>query len=431
MKRRGSIVLSLLVVLMLSMLITGLLQSSLFHLKVYRARYRHRQAVEQIRWDLYYCLHDLMPVMLRSHGESDGVDFPSESRGESRISGKYIERLLIDKGRWKKTRMYCFLSACRQKSPYRVEAVASVDRLTGEIPLTQFELLDVAKMREKEISQFSLGENSVPGPMDVELCFDSDGFLKKKFLINDSSEEWIEIRRMAGIEILDQPLPEGFYFLTREGFIPALWIQGDVDEMVFSGDDTRQRVDIVQNGRNLTMSYAPGINNLEVVGYPEIEGGHFQETIVINGSISSLRQEDPFAFHPRTEMVIMAAGSVYIDSCLASPPQESKSPLNHLTLIVSRKHFFSDETSEAEVVINASNDCTIHAGLLVQGEICVVSSLLHLEGIAVAESFSGNGFSGIRPVSPKLEADEFFFSQGVELKKNFLIHSLCEELNEE
>lgn len=431
MKRRGSIVLSLLVVLMLSMLISGLLQSSLFHLKVYRARYRHRVSVEQIKGDVYHCLHDLKPRMLQSSGGFEGLEFPGESRRETRISGRYNEKLLADKGSWKKTRIYCLLSANRSTVPYKVAAMASVDRLTGDIPLVEFELLDLEKERNKKKPGIDFVQGMEAESVGVELHLDVDGFLKERLSINGSGEPWAEIRRMAGLEALDQPIPEGFYFLVREGFIPALWIQGDVDEMVLSGGNDSQRIFISRGGTGIELMYTPNEKNLIASGYPEIDGCGFQEMIVVNGSIYSLRQKNPFAFHPLSGLLLLAAGSVRIESSLVSPIQERLPSWNHLVLIVSRKRFFSDETVKAEVVIDSLNQCALHVGLLVQGEIAVVAPLLHLEGIAVAERISGNGFAGIRPVFPKLSADGYFFSRGIELKKNFLIQSLYEASYEE
>jgi len=302
-----------------------------------------------------------------------------------------------------------------------------IDLLTGNIPLYLIPFFLNADIEVPE--EFYLNENHIDiksrGQFlidDSPVNFDVTGFLADALNLQGSLLCWKEVRQKFGFEISDDPIEKGIYILEDEGRIQSIFIQGDLEKLIFSCDEEFQKMVLVQDGQSHSISYKPGEDYFQC-WIPSIPVQTvFNQNIVVNGNLWGLEQGQKPAFLESAEIKLLVSGRTRISTSLESQSLEiEKIRLNNLTLIAGAHDLYNPDGSQPVVTIDAEEKTTIQANILVQGRFENRNSETEIVGSLFAREIINQGRLTIRPAGSGFDSGPYFFTGIMTLISDFFI----------
>ncbi|MFO7980556.1 MAG: hypothetical protein R6V00_06950 [Candidatus Aminicenantes bacterium] len=192
-------------------------------------------------------------------------------------------------------------------SPSRTKILSgSMKTLTGNIPLPAIPLLkdrnaDPIQIKDffekNHISIFSPGENNlVPEAYvsDKELVPDEatqqikEALNIKTFNPQDLSDK--KLRQVLGLDIVDEPVPEGVYLIKDDLGLGGLFIQGDVKEMILAVEQDFQVLQIAQEAGIWILKFNPQKHETYFITPFGSESYNLtpKGIVIVNGGVDSL-----------------------------------------------------------------------------------------------------------------------------------------------
>ena len=145
--------------------------------------------------------------------------------------------------------------------------------VAGYIPLAGFPLLVAADLTSEERRQVAENRDIVILPSRRSVTFprtgfapaaaiprDADPLVKKALKIKIFSPEKLtraEIRSALGLEMVNEPVPDGVYLIENDTGLGGLFIQGDVDEMILAIEADFQVISIRRGTESLELEIFP------------------------------------------------------------------------------------------------------------------------------------------------------------------------------
>lgn len=288
--------------------------------------------------------------------------------------------------------------------PYRCRSETVIDFLNGDIPLMFFPVFvqltlgetvtDAEYFEKKNVVNLS-GPNPVTEDTQAQTKLEFDGIIRGSFDIPAGEVIlWPDIRRKLGMEPSPEPLDEGIYIVVEGPWVRALFVQGDVDAIVFFviPDDLQpvQGVRIIRPSMCYEVYYKPG---REYFLCPDPAIGtdkFFHQRIIVNGSIHSLTQEGEAAFCPLTRLMLLASGQVVIHSGLETAG--GKVDLGSVTLAnLTLAAGFDSDPSTPAVTVETTKKTKIRASIVADGTFENKSPELKLEGSLYCRDIQNQG----------------------------------------
>jgi hypothetical protein len=380
-KPKGNMIISLTSIVFISLLGISLLFHCITHIRIVKARNTKMKETNVLYQDMIYYLHHFRERIFRERIQDfnqpeieffNDTYFPDQSthnRNVIAISFSFVEFL---KTGYKKTRVTADFHAHAQVNassyppphPYHLKAEATIDILSGKIPLTFFPLL-VKKnieiptetfLKENQIINKSR-KNLVVDNIETELNF--SGFLLDALKITGTVMNWRAIREQLGLESSDDPISEGPYLVIENGVVESVVIQGDVEQMVFFTDSQNllQKIRIIQNSIPYEIHYRPGENYFTCWNHLIEEDVCFRERILVNGDVCSIVQEGDAAFLENSDIQLFVSGKIIIRSKL-----ERKIDVQHLdfknmkrtnlTATAGKGQLFNGGSAQSEIIVD-------------------------------------------------------------------------------
>ena len=453
MKNKGNILLSVIFVIFLAFVGMSLLTFTVMHTKIVRARTMKLVKTDRIYQDLIYHLHHFREKVFNekirefSQPEQEYFNntyFPdiiTQNRHQIIHSFDYFE---IPKAFYTKTRVIVTIDASSGTDSYCLNSQVFIDILSGKIPLTIFPFFmsrgsgnpvpaDAEKfLRENNIINKS-DKKVVIDDIDAELSIHE--FLIDALKITGTNLSWREIREKFGFPSSDEPIPQGIYFLVEDGTLEAVFIQGDIERMIFSAQDQLQKIRLIKNTVPYEFYYKPQESYFECWDYLVSGEILYQEKIIVNGSVWSIEQESDGAFAELSDITLLVAGKAVIRSNLeTAEPYLSlrQSKLSNLKLVCGKEHLehlFDCGGAESALVIDnvdKTNPTDLQVSVIVDGKFTNKDQDLKLSGSLYCKDLENTGTIEIEHMDAVVPENNYFNTMEFKYINQFLIHFIEE-----
>lgn len=420
MKNRGNIILSLLLLLALTLMGLGLMTFTNLHIRIRQAVLKKDENSEMMRRELLPVLHRLRARIFSDCQEwadkgsrlseyFNTVNFPEtggELQPEIRLSHAFKFRE-IPKPDETRTHIIDKVSARWPRSPYTETCETIIETASGKLPLTGFSFFqsDFLKaapdsppplpsaeyLREKGVM---VKGSCPPVTGRRSVVFDSTGFLMNCLEIQGTALTWAALRQKFGFPASQEPIPPGIHLLTANSVLTCIFIQGDVDRLIFStggAGNTEQYLEVVLNGESYFYSYTPGATGFR--NGLSAEPWLFRERLAVNGDICSVEQEGDTAFTAKTALLLYSPGEIRLTGGLRCDQEQlilRKMKPSCLTLVCAAQELMVADTSPRLLVESMAPVC-IDAAVLCAGITANTCSALHIRGGLFCFSLENSG----------------------------------------
>jgi hypothetical protein len=262
---------------------------------------------------------------------------------------------------------------------------------------------------------------------DIETEFNVSGFLLDSMKISGNTLSWRNIREKFGFEISDEPIKEGIYILSEDDIVESIFIQGDVERVIFSIQDNIQIIRIIKGGNSYEMRYIPNDTYFTCWDNTIDNQSIFKEKIIINGNILSVEQEDKTAFIEDSNIKLFSSGTIKIKTSLETKNFDSKKiKLTNLTLINSFNAIFNPTNSKSNIIVDTQDETKIQASIITSGKFTNSNQDLKLSGSLFAKDLENKGCIEIEQSNSKFDSGNYFRTKDFKYLKEFLIDSIEE-----
>jgi hypothetical protein len=234
------------------------------------------------------------------------------------------------------------------------------------------------------------GRNMAADNTGVE--FDSTAFLLNALKITGNTITWAAMREKFGLEISDEPIPEGIHLPVEDGILNCIFIQGHVERLVFSVRENIQKIRVTQNGVTHEYDYKPGENYFINWDNQREEELLFNEIIAVNGNIGSLEQEGDAAFTDMADITLYCSGNVTIRSSLETRNLDlQKMKATGFTMVCSFNKLFNLDGGTHDVTVDAEEETSIEASVISGGKLVNKSKKLNVKGSIYCSELENEG----------------------------------------
>ena len=439
---------ALIFVVFITFLGLSLLSFSIFHTWIRSARTHKITETGRMHQELIYYLHhfrqDIFNEDLRAFPEPE-IDYfnndrfpdsPAHGSDNIIIKNAFTHRI-FPRELYKKIRVIDSIDVSCTRNNYGIRAEVFIDILSGQIPLTFFpffldKLIDIPEDIFMEQNNVKGVDTNSPDMVidDMGVEFNSSEFLLNCLDIAGTAVTWAAMREKFGFEVSDEPIPEGIHLLVEDGMVKCIFIQGDVDRLVFSTAENVQEIRVVKNGIPHEYHYKPGENYFISLDNQRQEEWLFMERIAVNGNIWSVEQEGDTAFTAASNITLFASGSVVIRSDLETENFDlEKMKPTSLTLVVSgAEKLFSREDLKPGVTVEKEGETSVQASIITDGKVVNKSSKLKVKGSIFCKDLENQGVIEISHRNSKAGCDNFFRTTDYKYIYHFHIN-LIEEVS--
>jgi hypothetical protein len=445
---KGNMLLALIFVVLITFMGLSLLSFSIFHTWIRSARTQKITETGRMHQELIYYLHnfreDIFNEDLRAFTEPE-IDYfnkdhfpdtPGHGSDNIIIKNSFTHRI-FPREFYKKIRVADSIDVSCTGNNYGIRAEVFIDMLSGQIPLTFFPFfldksIDLPEDIFMEQNNVKVADTTSPHMVidDMEVEFNSSEFLLNCLDIKGTAITWAAMREKFGFEVSDDPIPEGIHLLVEEGMVKVIFIQGDVDRLVFSAAENVQKILVVKNGIPHEYHYKPGENYFISRDNQRQEEWLFMERIAVNGNIWSVEQEGDAAFTETSNITLFASGTVVIRSDLETENFDlEKMKSTSLTLVVSgSEKLFNREDLKPGVTVEKEDETSIQASIVTDGKVVNKSSKLKVKGSIFCKDLENQGSIEIGHRNSNADCDSFFRTTDYKYIYHFHINLIEEVL---
>jgi hypothetical protein len=458
-KNQGNILVTVVFVTFLAFVGISLLTFTVMHTRIVRARTMKWVETDRIYQDLIYYLHHMREKVF-SQGINDfdqpeqdffnATYFPDIITGSKNQIVHSFDYFEIPGAYYTKTRIIVTLEAFSPTNNYVWNSQVFIDILSGKIPLTMFPFfIDRGTGNGNPApvdAETFLRENNIINKSDKNVVIDEikaelgiHEFLIDALKISGSNMSWREIREKFGFPLSDDPIPPGIYFLVAEGILESVFIQGDLERMIFSAQDQVQKIRLIKNTVPYELYYKPKEGYFVCWDYSVPGETVFKEKIIINGSAWSIEQEGSGAFTERSDLTLLVTGKAVIRSNLetAGPYLDlQQSKLSNLKLVCGKEHLqnlFDGGGTESGVVVDnvdKTGPTNLQVSVMVDGKFTNKDPVLKLSGSLYCKDLENTGTIEINPIDAAVPETNYFRAMDFKYIYQFLIHFIDEGSNE-
>lgn len=299
---------------------------------------------------------------------------------------------------FKKTRITNTIFVSAETNNRLIKSGAAVDILSGKIPLALIPFFVHQKINTAEENYLS--ENRIdlintqnPVINDIPIDFDISDFLIDSLKISGETLSWSKLRERFGLEISDEPLKQGIYLVSEGDAIESVFIQGDLQRLIFTAGDDTQKLEFHLQDGTYELTYIPGEPYFFC---PDPLIGNcllFKEKIIVNGNVWSLEQgHGTRAFREDSNLTLLVSGQTVIRTSLETRNLDLKKlKLNNLTLVCGHHSLFDPPETPARILVESNDQIHVQASVLVNGILENNSEQLQITGSLFADEIRNQG----------------------------------------
>lgn len=440
MKKKGNIIISVLFIILISFIGLNLLTHSIIHNRIIGARTKKILAIDNIYQNLIQYLHNFREKIFQENLQNfqnpeidyfNNTNFPDSKYNNILIKNSF-NYISIPKEYYEKIRITNNLVASSEKNNYCLNSNAIIKLLSGKIPVILMPFFinkevdipkDVFMQKNNIISKND--ENLIVNNIETEI--NVSGFLLDSMKISGNVLSWRNIREKFGFEVSDEPIKDGIYILSEDDIVESIFIQGDVERVIFSIQDNIQIIRIIKGGNSYEMRYIPNDTYFTCWDNTIDNQSVFKEKIIINGNILSVEQEDKTAFVEDSNIKLFSSGTIKIRTSLETKNFDSKKiKLTNLTLISSFNALFNSANSKSNIIVDTQDETKIQASIITSGKFTNRNQDLKLSGSLFAKDLENKGCIEIEQSNSKFDSGNYFRTKDFKYLKEFLIDSIEE-----
>lgn len=446
--KKGNILISLVFVTFIAFVGLSLLTFTIMHNRIVRARTIKLTETDRIYQDLIYYLHHfrekVFNVKIGDFAQPEqeyfnSSNFPDTTTGSNNQITPSFEYFEIPGEGYKKTRVIAAVTASSPTNDYCWDSEIFIDILSGEIPLTIFPFFmnigsenpapdDIETfLREKNIVNKSQKKVVVD---NIEVEMNSHEFLMHALKVTGTSMTWREIREKFELPPSDEPIPAGIYFLVADDVLESIFVQGDIERMIFSVEDEIQKIRIIKSAVSYELFYNPGENYFDCWDYSVAGDILFKEKIIVNGSAWSIEQEGNGAFVQDSNITLLVTGKAVIRTDLETAESNfnlQQTRVSNLKLACSKKHLehlVDQDSPGPEVVVSKTNnteETKLQMSVMVDGKFTNDNSGLRLSGSLYCKNLENNGTIEIDHMKAGISEENYFKTVDFKYIDGFII----------
>jgi len=448
----GSLLLVLSFVVFLTFIGFSLAFSTISHTRITGERAFKLQVTENLKEDVIYYLHNFRRRIFEEKLNRcanpvveyfNSVQFPQqEINGRSVVSPSfnYVETLYVHYKKFRVTGQFGTRTiATGAAACYLVRADVSLELLSGGVPVSE-----VPFFLEKQVNgpQF-LEDNRITSAGNLAMTVgEEETDLDFAGCIADALEiprrillQWREIRLKLGMPQSDQPLPEGIYCFQGSGVVPAVFIQGDLEQMIFfvvpDTDGQVQGIRFTLAGGSYEIQYRPGAVDFQCTDQAVAQQSLFKETLIVNGRILSLVQQGDAAFTASARILLLVSGRTVIRSDLLRETNHiglDTVKVTALTLVTGMEQLFgiSYEDDPPGITVDTGVTGRVEATLITSGDLSVQSDQLEVRGSVYAKDYKSGGSLKVRREASGRAHGEYFKTVDYNYLRRFLLYAVEE-----
>ncbi|MCP4154493.1 MAG: hypothetical protein GY757_42605 [bacterium] len=441
---RGNIIISMVFVLFVIFLGLSLLSYSILHSRIQGARLKKMSETHGLYQELIYYIHhfrkNVFDEELTNYAQPEtdyfnSENFPEVQKGNRSVIIKNTFTNRIFPGEfYQKTRINSNLNVSSGRNNTCFESVIFIDLLSGKIPLTFLPFflnkkITVSGQIFQEENNVIINSGKSMTVKDIAVELDSTRFLADSLDISGTALTWRGMREKFGLDPGDEPVEEGIHRVVKEDTIRCLFIQGNVDKLVFFTQDNRQKFRIVKNNIPHEYFYIPGEHYFVCWDNQLEEPLIFMEKIVVNGSIWAVEQEGDAAFKQNSNLILYASGEVTIRSNLETEKGNfnvRKMLSTNLTLVSSFTALFGE--MQSGVTVDTGSEATVQVSIITDGKLVNKNSKLKVSGSIFCKELENDGVLEITHLNSLAGLGPFFCTSDFKYIDSFLIHFIEEVL---
>lgn len=447
MKHEGNIIISVLFVVLISFLGLSLLGFSIFHTWIRGIRTQKISETGRMHQELIYYLHHFREKIFNKNiqnfyqPETDFFNkeyFPDiESRNDPEIMIKNsFDHCILPEEYYKKISITDIIDVSSVRNNYSIKSEVIIFIFSGQIPLTlipfflnkAIEIPEETFLEENNIINNS-GINMVIDDMEMEL--NTSEFLVESLGIQATVLTWAAMREKFGFEVSDEPIPEGIHLLKEDDILKCMFIQGDVERLVFSVRDNTQKILIIKENIPHEYHYIPGKNYFICLDNQINEELIFKERIIVNGNIWSLEQDGSDGFTEVTDIILFASGNVVIVSDLVTKDFTIKKiKSTSLTLVSSFEKLFNQGDLKPNIIVDTNREISLQVSIITDGKLINKSPKLEVKGSIFCKDLQNKGIIEITHWDSKSDRAKFFRTTDFKYIDCFHINYIEEVTNE-
>lgn len=425
MKNEGNIMISILFVLLISFLALSLLSFSIWHTWIRGSRERKAVEADRMCGELIYYIHHFREKILAENlreyiqpeveyfNKDHFPDTTSVNDSSLSIKNTFTHRYLPMEY-YEKTRITDTIDISSVKNNYGIKCELLIDMVSGRVPVTLFPFfLDQSITVPEDVflkeHDVIINDSRFITAAETEVEFDSTAFLLDALKIRGNTITWSAMREKFGLDISDEPIPEGIHIPIEEGTINCIFIQGHVERLVFSTQEGVQKIRVTQDGITHGYDYKPGENYFINWDNQRTEEFLFNEIIAVNGNISSLEQEGDAAFTDTAGITLYCSGNVTIRSNLESQNLALKTmKATGFTMVCSFNKLFNISGGTHDAAVEVKDETTLDASIIAGGKLTNKSKKLNLKGSVYCKDLENEGSIVINYRKSGSESVSFF-----------------------
>lgn len=229
----------------------------------------------------------------------------------------------------------------------------------------------------------------------------------------------LELRRALGLELIDEPVPDGVYLIHDDLGLGGIFIQGDLQEMILAIQDSYQVISFRTVEGRWTLKFSPSERKTLFSSpkgtstYDRIPLG----IIVVNGNISSLgggvvdasehislvKEKEIPCILQGVRLSLVTSDKITLSSHIIQQGVQQhegipyvKDSSSQLIIFTTGKDFLDNSKQDGEIIIdkNAPQDLHIHASLTASGKGLTIEAKkknIHLWGSLHTSNYTGKG----------------------------------------
>lgn len=448
MSRRGNIVVVLMFTLLVAASGTALLLHTDTHMKIVAVRRERRLEAAALGQELLLRLHRFRETLAQADMNAyaapeddffNATHFPAVAEKGMQSGHDFSRFVLRDAGAFRAIRILDLVRTRRRDGRLECSARAAVDLVSGDIPIGEFGLL-VAQKGESTAATFLAGRGvdyggaMLPQVGEFPLANGLRGMLSAALGLPVEVPDWRRIREAFGLEPSAAPLAPGVYLAREDEEVKAVFVEGDLQKLVFSAANGWQSIVFSQDDRCCELRYRPGEGALEWSGAdgPAVAGMRFKEKVVVHGSVWSVEQGGTAAFLPAARLELLACGRLVVRSGLESEGLtlgQERFPC--LLLMTTASDFFTGAGVKADVVFDVDGPAIVQAQVVSAGTLINGRAVIDLTGSLACGAIANEGIVRVGAAQGGFVLDDQAVVRGFKFLKNFRIHFIEEKNHEE
>jgi hypothetical protein len=261
---------------------------------------------------------------------------------------------------------------------------------------------------------------------DTVVEFHVSDFLIDSLKIGGEILNWENLRKKFGLEIKDEVIEKGIYFIVEGNVLESIFIQDDLQRLIFSAENGLQIIQFYIAGELYELRYPPGQEGFFYWDNQVKNDSFFKEKIVVNGSVWSVEQKNDLAFHDDSRITLFVSGKTVIRTSLKAEHLDvKKMNIPKLTLICSNNSLFNSP-DQSEVMVAAPGKTTTEVSFLVNGTFSNQCPDLKIGGNVFAKDLKNEGVMGIFPRKFNALLSVYFFTRDFKCVYQFIIDCIEE-----